>query len=117
MIAKNAWVALAASMLLSGAACAADSTLKPTPDCRPSYPARALEAQVQGVTKMRFHVDITGKVTQVDILQSAGKTHEHKMLDNAAATALARCPLTPLKDADGNPTAGEFDVTYTWRLE
>ena len=123
---KNWWVALAlaASMLVTTSACAADAASAPSDavppsqaNCRPDYPPAAVRAQAQGVVKMRFHVDIDGKVTQVDIIGSSGKTREHKLLDHAAAFALARCPLKPLKDENGNPTAGEFDVSYTWRLE
>ncbi len=118
---KNWWVALAASMLVTTAACAADAPSDAVPpsqaNCRPDYPPAAVRAQAQGVVKLRFHLDIDGQVTQVDVVNSSGKTREHKLLDNAAAVALARCPFKPLKDANGNPTAGEFDVSYTWRLE
>ena len=86
-------------------------------DCRPEYPVAALRANAQGKTVLAFHVDATGKVLGVDILQSAGDRREHRLLDNAAARALATCPFEPPRDASGKAMAGVVTATFTWRLE
>ncbi len=89
----------------------------PQVDCRPRYPNAALRAQVQGVTRLAFHVDATGKLTQVDIVRSSGPTREHRMLDSEAARALSLCPFTAELDEQGHPVDSVFEVSYTWRLQ
>ena len=86
-------------------------------DCRPAYPPKALEAQVQGVTTLAFHVSAAGVVTQVDIVKSSGHSREHRLLDKAAAVALAKCPIQVGTDDKGQPVASVVRVNYTWRLE
>ncbi len=88
-----------------------------TPSCRPEYPAAAVRARAQGTTRLAFRIDGTGKVLGVDIVQHAGDTREHRLLDAAAAYALSTCPFQPARDADGRPVASVVKVTYTWRLE
>ena len=69
--------------------------LAPTRDCRPSYPDAAARSGAQGATILAFQVDGTGKVTGVDVAHSSGLTREHRMLDAAAAAALARRKTMP----------------------
>lgn len=86
-------------------------------DCKPRYPEAALRAHVQGVSTLAFHVAADGKVTQVDIVAPSGPTREHRLLDHAAASALALCPFKPAKDENGNPVESVMPVKYAWRLE
>jgi protein TonB len=86
------------------------------PSCRPDYPAAALRAGATGVSHIRFAIDANGKVTGAEIIQSAGGTREHKMLDRAAQAALAQCPITVGHDAEGKALAASVDVAYTWKL-
>ena len=86
-------------------------------ECRPGYPVAALRAGAQGVTRLAFHLDETGKVLRTEIVQSAGNSREHHLLDSAAATALATCPFKPIQDAAGKPIPGTVTLSFTWRLE
>ena len=84
--------------------------------CRPDYPAAAQRAGVEGVSRIRFTVDALGKVIGAQILQSSGATREHRLMDKAAAEALAQCPVTMGIDEQGRPVGGTADVEYHWTL-
>ena len=87
-------------------------------DCRaPVYPANAEHTEAQGITTIQFSVAATGKLTASEIAQSAGSTTAHKLLDQAAMEALARCPFTPAHDENGNAQADTIKVEYVWTLE
>jgi len=85
--------------------------------CRPSYPAAAQRAGATGVSRLRFNVDAQGHIGGVQILQSSGATREHRLMDRAAAEALAQCPATPGTDEQGHPVGGTADVEYVWSLD
>ncbi|MFL6677200.1 MAG: energy transducer TonB [Burkholderiaceae bacterium] len=87
------------------------------PACKPEYPPAAVRAGATGVTKMRFVVDASGKVTSAEIVGSSGPTREHRLLDNAAKSTIAACPFTPGVDAEGRPTGTTVPVEYVWKLE
>ncbi|MEP6505896.1 MAG: TonB family protein [Betaproteobacteria bacterium] len=87
------------------------------PSCRPDYPAAAARAQAVGTSRIRFTVDANGKVTAADVIGSSGPTREHRLLDNAAKSALATCPITVGVDAEGHPVGTQVEVIYTWKLE
>ena len=87
------------------------------PACKPEYPPAAVRAGATGVTKMRFVVDASGKVTSAEIVGSSGPTREHRLLDNAAKSTIAACPFTPGVDAEGKPTGTTVPVEYVWKLE
>jgi periplasmic protein TonB len=84
--------------------------------CRPEYPAAAMRAGVSGVSRIRFTVDASGKVSAAQILQSSGATRENRLMDKAAADALARCPVTVGTDEMGRPVGATTDVDYVWTL-
>lgn len=86
-------------------------------DCRPEYPLAALRTGAQGRTRLAFHLDEMGKVLAVDVVQSAGDTPQHRLLDSAAAHALATCRFEPQRDADGKAVPGVVTLTYSWHLE
>jgi protein TonB len=87
------------------------------PACKPEFPPAALRAQVSGVSRIRFSVDASGKVTAAEVVGSAGPTREHRLLDNAAKSALATCPFTAGVDANGTPIGTQVEVSYAWKLE
>jgi protein TonB len=84
--------------------------------CRPEYPAAAARAGATGVSRIRFTVDPGGKVSAAQILQSSGATRENRMMDKAAAEALAQCPVTVGTDEMGRPVGATTDVDYVWTL-
>jgi len=85
--------------------------------CRPAYPPAALRVQAEGTTRLRVTLDAAGHVKAMDVIQSSGDTAEHKLLDQAASEALARCPYTPGTDWDGKPIGAMLELVYTWKLD
>jgi len=84
--------------------------------CRPEYPAAAARAGTTGTSRIRFSVDAAGVVSGAQILASSGATREHRLLDKAAADALARCPIVVGTDDLGRPVGTTVDVEYVWTL-
>lgn len=118
-------LAMALSTTVSGALAQATGGVESPPaaprqDCRPEYPSAAARAGVQGTTTVAFHVNADGVVTDTEIVQSSGPHRENKLLDKAAAEALARCVVFVGKldkDAQGQPIASVIKASYTWKLE
>ena len=84
--------------------------------CRPDYPAAAQRTGATGVSRIRFTVDALGRIGSAQILQTSGPTHEHRLMDRAAADALAHCPVTVGTDESGHAVGGTADVDYVWTL-
>ena len=84
--------------------------------CRPEYPAAALRTGATGVSRIRFTVDPSGKVSGAQILNASGPTREHRLLDKAAAEALAQCPITVGTDDMGRAVGTTVEVEYSWSM-
>jgi periplasmic protein TonB len=84
--------------------------------CRPEYPAAAQRTGATGVTRIRFSVDASGRIAGSQILRSSGSSREHRMMDRAAAEALAQCPVQVGTDEMGRPVGTTTDVEYVWTL-
>ena len=126
----NAKQCLAAAMVAMGAAGAlaqppqdpppeakAATVVAWDPSCAPQYPVAAIKSGAQGVTRVAVHLDETGNVTAVDIVQRSGDTREHRMLDSEAARAIARCPFTAARDANGRPIASVVTLSQEWHVD
>lgn len=84
--------------------------------CHPDYPAAAQRAGATGSTRIRFTVDALGRIAGSQILHASGSTREHRLMDQAAAAALARCPVQVGTDEQGRPVGTTTDVEYVWSL-
>ncbi len=76
-----------------------------------------MRAGAHGDTVLRLTIDAAGHAKSVEVVQSAGDSPEHKLLDAAAAEALPRCPYVPGTDMDGKPIGSVVIVKYGWKLE
>jgi protein TonB len=84
--------------------------------CHPEYPATAQRAGATGSTRIRFTVDALGRIAGSQILHASGPTREHRLMDQAAAAALALCPVQVGTDDQGRPVGTTTDVEYVWSL-
>ena len=84
--------------------------------CHPEYPAAAQRAGATGSTRIRFTVDALGRIAGSQILHASGATREHRLMDQAAAAALAQCPVQVGTDEQGRPVGTTTDVEYVWSL-
>jgi protein TonB len=84
--------------------------------CRPEYPAAAQRAGATGVTRIRFSVDASGRIAGAQIVQASGSSRENRLMDKAAAEALAQCPVQVGTDDQGRPVGTTTDVEYVWTL-
>ena len=85
--------------------------------CRPEYPAAAQRAGATGVTHIRFSVDASGRIAGTQIVQPSGSSRENRLMDKAAADALAQCPVQVGTDELGRPVGTTTDVEYVWKLD
>lgn len=84
--------------------------------CHPEYPAAAQRAGATGSTRIRFTVDALGRIAGSQIVHASGSTREHRLMDQAAAAALAQCPVQVGTDEQGRPVGTTTDVDYVWSL-
>jgi len=85
--------------------------------CKPRYPLAALRAGATGETRLRFDVDASGQVMNTAVIQSAGPTREHRLLDEAIRSLWAGCGFRPALDEGGQPITSQSESSYTWRIE
>lgn len=83
------------------------------------YPAAALRAEATGTTRLRLSVDPTGLVTKADVVNSAGPTREHRLLDRAAVAQMASgsCKGVAATDDAGKPIVSTIDVDVVWKIQ
>lgn len=86
-------------------------------DCKkPEYPPASARAEATGTTRLLFQLGTRGELLDAGIVQSSGKTLQHKLLDSAALFSLMRCRFSPAT-LDGQPVESSWPVEYVWRLE
>jgi len=76
----------------------------------PDYPAIARSNRTQGTVTFGASLSPDGKVSDLQVLQSAGP-----ILDNAALAAVTKWQYKPLV-CDGVPTAAQIDITVNFSL-
>lgn len=103
----------------SSAASSQDSAPAPKPrfvcDRLPEYPAAAVRSNAAGVTRMEVLVAANGKILESRILAPSGSSPEHKLLDDAALSAVAQCrmDMPPGTPADAQPTRQK--IQFAWK--
>ena len=80
------------------------------------YPAAAIRAEVQGTTRIRFTVDATSKLTNIEVVSPAGSSREHRQLDRVALSKLSECRFRAGISESRVPIGGTFEVGFVWRL-
>src|SRR5688572_32643050 len=77
----------------------------------PDYPPKALEAGKQAYVKVRIHIDATGIVTKVDVLEPVGDG-----FDEAAVAAAKQYVFEPA-EIDGKPGAIAVETAINFVIE
>jgi TonB family protein len=80
---------------------------------KPEYPAAALRAGAQGTTVIKLTVDSSGSVTQSEVVESSGKSREHRMLDKTASSALAQCKFSAVQGAGERIARLSYTFSFT----
>ena len=65
---------------------------------------------------IRFSVDAAGRNAGSRILQASGSSRENRLMDKAAAEALAQCPVQVGTDEMGRPVGTTTDVRHDWKI-
>lgn len=89
-------------------------------ECAPKsedYPAAAARAQVTGTTVMRFTIGADGKMTNAEVVKTAGSSREHRLLDRLAIQKFSECSFKPGMDENGKPVGGTMNVEFVWKLD
>ena len=79
------------------------------------YPPRALRAREEGDVMVSMCVDISGRASDVKLIQSSGNSQ----LDDATVKGMSRMRFTPAKDENGKNTAWctpPYQLTVSWRI-
>jgi len=77
----------------------------------PQYPSQAVRDRLQGTVLLRLFVDSTGRVEDVEVVESSG----HAMLDDAAMEAVKKWTGQPARRY-GRPVASEEVLPIRFRL-
>jgi TonB family protein len=80
------------------------------------YPAAAIRAEAQGTTRIRFSVDSTSKLNNIEVVSPAGSTREHRQLDRVALAKLSECRFRAGISENRIPISGILEVGFVWRL-
>jgi protein TonB len=78
----------------------------------PTYPARAIRDEREGVTILSMLIGVDGHVVSSRIDGTSGS----RDLDNAALAGLSRCKFLP-GSVDGKPEQAWAKIRYVWKLE
>ena len=81
----------------------------------PDYPLVSQRAQATGTTTLAFYIGPRGRPIDGEVVKSAGRFAEHKLLDVNALFALMQCDFEPAT-LNGKPVAGWIEVNYVWSL-
>jgi protein TonB len=77
------------------------------------YPTRAIQLELEGLTRVKLEVSASGRVTDCTVTASSG----HELLDNAACAKLAdRARFNPATDTSGQVSEGTFTTSVRWQL-
>lgn len=78
---------------------------------KPAYPRNARANGDSGTVRIKFLIEIDGRVAETNIERSSS----HRELDNAAVNALTLCRFKP-GTVDGKPQKSWTSVDYVWKL-
>lgn len=93
------------------------SITQPDRPCHPTYPAAAVKARAEGVTMMKLTIDTHGQISKAEVVDSAGSSPEHKLLDQAVVRVMRGCLWSkPKIDANGQATEYSVTMGYHWGL-
>ncbi len=79
---------------------------------KPPYPAASLRGNETGIVKLRFLIDVDGKVLDSKVERSSGS----RRLDEAARAGLSLCNFKPAT-LNGRPERTWGRIEYEWKLE
>lgn len=77
---------------------------------KPEYTKEAIKARIQGLFAVDIHVDATGKVLEVEVIQSPGYGMDERIIDS-----LKNAKFSPKKNAQG--IGQETWITIQFKLE
>jgi protein TonB len=77
----------------------------------PTYPAVARERRIEGVVVLRGVVDVNGRPTRLQVVQST------PLLDDAALAAFEQWRFTPGRDREGNVVPVLIEVPMRFKLQ
>jgi len=79
-------------------------------DCKPEWPKESLNSGEQGTVTMAFQIGEDGALRAARLVKSSG----HRLLDQAALSAISRCPFSP-RIVNGKPSVTWIQMEYVWR--
>ena len=79
---------------------------------KPPYPAAALRGNETGTVRLRFLIDVDGKVLDSTVERTSGS----RRLDEAARAGLSLCKFKPAT-LNGRPERTWGRIEYEWKLE
>jgi len=66
-------------------------------------------------SRVRFTTDASGAVTNTEVIERSGLSHEHRLLDKAAIDALSTCPVRIGLDENGKPVGAQIVASDEWK--